>query len=189
MHTRLLYPPDNKENGWQAKAPNATYFSQYGNAAGFVGQTPWSARVPLDPLFGRRIKRLPAQKAGQGAGCGRGASAPQSMQACGHGKSVRHWAKAPAPQHRKPLRTAVGQTLPSVNPRSQKLSRENASSGRSGIFSENCAMRSSAASNRSSLNSLGAGSGGRSAASTNRRAMAAIKQKKPRPRLRKRGWE
>jgi hypothetical protein len=27
-----------------------------GNAAEFVGQTPWSARVPLDPLFARRVR-------------------------------------------------------------------------------------------------------------------------------------
>jgi len=26
-----------------------------GIAAGFVGQTPWSARVPLDPLFANEI--------------------------------------------------------------------------------------------------------------------------------------
>ena len=31
-------------------------FSNIGNAAEFVGRTPWSARVPLDPLFARRVR-------------------------------------------------------------------------------------------------------------------------------------
>jgi hypothetical protein len=34
-----------------------------------VGRTPWSARVPLDPLFGRR--RF-SQQADEGVGCGPG---------------------------------------------------------------------------------------------------------------------
>ena len=54
------------------ECPMPHTFPNIWNAAEFVGQTPWSARVPLDPLFGRRIKWLPARKAGQGAGCGRG---------------------------------------------------------------------------------------------------------------------
>ena len=34
-------------------------FAHNANSADRVGQTPWSARVPLDPLFVRRVKCLP----------------------------------------------------------------------------------------------------------------------------------
>ncbi len=37
-----------------------------------VGQTPWSARDALVPLFSRRIKRLPLSQAGQGSAAGAG---------------------------------------------------------------------------------------------------------------------
>src|SRR5437667_6012056 len=33
------------------RQPNATRFSSCENSAKIVGRTPWSARVPLDPLF------------------------------------------------------------------------------------------------------------------------------------------
>ena len=61
-----------------------TKFAIVGKPAESVGQTPWSARVPLDPLFARRIKRLPQTKSRPG---GR-ASAPRSFAAmplCGAG--------------------------------------------------------------------------------------------------------
>src|SRR5260370_37946851 len=35
----------------QADSLNAARFSSCENSAKIVGQTPWSARVPLDPLF------------------------------------------------------------------------------------------------------------------------------------------
>jgi len=39
----------------------------------FVGQTPWSARVPLDPLFVNEINFNQTKKADEGVGCGLGA--------------------------------------------------------------------------------------------------------------------
>jgi len=38
----------------------------------FVGQTPWSARVPLDPLFVNEINLIQTKKADEGVGCGPG---------------------------------------------------------------------------------------------------------------------
>jgi hypothetical protein len=37
-----------------------------------VGQTPWSARVPLDPLFDNEISIIETRQADVGVGCGPG---------------------------------------------------------------------------------------------------------------------
>src|SRR5437879_6459937 len=47
-------------------------FPNIGNAAEFVGQTPWSARDALVPLSARRINALHATMADEGVGRGRG---------------------------------------------------------------------------------------------------------------------
>ena len=69
-----------------------------------VGQTPWSARVPLDPLACRRIKPFdhcekPPRRRPQSRG-----TAPPSMQLSSYAKSMRHYAPAPywAPRYFKP---------------------------------------------------------------------------------------
>ena len=43
-----------------------------------VGQTPWSARVPLDPLFANGIKGMYAELADEGVG--RGPGGPPHIQ-------------------------------------------------------------------------------------------------------------
>jgi len=47
-------------------------FSKPGNRVEIVGRTPWSARVPLDPLFAPQINLIPLVQSGEGAGCGPG---------------------------------------------------------------------------------------------------------------------
>ena len=69
-----------------------SFFQNTGKVAELVGQTPWSARVPLDPLFARRIKCLPQTKSRPGGRLRTGASAPQFMQVFGAGKNEWHWA-------------------------------------------------------------------------------------------------
>jgi len=39
------------------------------NRAGIVGQTPWSARVPLDPPVANELKSIQTQQADEGVGC------------------------------------------------------------------------------------------------------------------------
>jgi hypothetical protein len=53
---------------------NVTYSARNWNFAQRVGRTPWSARVPLDPLFTRLTKSAPCnpRKADRGVGCGPG---------------------------------------------------------------------------------------------------------------------
>src|ERR1035438_4955977 len=59
-------------------------FPNVGNAAEFVGQTPWSARVPLDPLFARRVRPFDDVKGRRGRRPRIRESAPQFMQVFGH---------------------------------------------------------------------------------------------------------
>ncbi|SPF34845.1 hypothetical protein SBA4_1580010 [Candidatus Sulfopaludibacter sp. SbA4] len=71
----------------QAILPNATYF---GILHELWGRTPWSARVPLDPLFDTaKSARCDPREADEGAGSGPGGppmgSAPQLRQ------NVRLW--------------------------------------------------------------------------------------------------
>jgi hypothetical protein len=47
-------------------------FPNIANAAESVGQTPWSARVPLDPLFANEISFIHTAQADGGVGCGPG---------------------------------------------------------------------------------------------------------------------
>src|SRR5260370_26338330 len=56
-------------------------FPNIGNAAEFVGQTPWSARDALVPLSARRIKALHATMADEGVGRGRGRP-PYNLRRC-----------------------------------------------------------------------------------------------------------
>ena len=37
-----------------------------------VGRTPWSARIPLDPLLANEISFNQTKQAGEGVGCGPG---------------------------------------------------------------------------------------------------------------------
>jgi hypothetical protein len=43
-------------------------FPETGDSDAVVGQTPWSARVPLDPLFCNEISLIESQRADQGVG-------------------------------------------------------------------------------------------------------------------------
>ena len=49
-----------------------------------VGRTPWSARVPLDPLFARRIRFLHRQSGPTGASAADQGSAPPSTRRMRH---------------------------------------------------------------------------------------------------------
>jgi hypothetical protein len=51
-------------------------FPETGDSDAVVGQTPWSARVPLDPLFCNEISLIESQRADQGVGCGPGGGGP-----------------------------------------------------------------------------------------------------------------
>src|ERR1019366_3623148 len=55
----------------------------------------WSARVPLDPLFARRINCLPQTKSRPGGRLRTRASAPQFMQVFGDGKNEWDWVGNP----------------------------------------------------------------------------------------------
>jgi hypothetical protein len=65
----------------------------------FVGQTTWSARVPLDPLFRSKNQRLSTIATGRRGRRPRSRgtvqeTAPRLMQVLGYGKSMRHYALA-----------------------------------------------------------------------------------------------
>jgi hypothetical protein len=47
-------------------------FPEARHSVAIVGQTPWSARVPLDPLFRNEMSLLRSQRADEGVGCGPG---------------------------------------------------------------------------------------------------------------------
>src|ERR1035437_10391416 len=66
------------------------------HSAQIVGRTPWSARVPLDPLFAREIIIIHTAARRRGRRLRTGGSAPQSMQTARHWQSKRHWALSPA---------------------------------------------------------------------------------------------
>jgi hypothetical protein len=96
-----------------------SFFQNTGKVAELVGQTPWSARVPLNPLFARRIKCLPQTKSRPGGRLRTRASAPQFVQVSGLGKNEWHWVsnpprmgRRPTEVHENPLdrRRAVGTT-------------------------------------------------------------------------------
>jgi hypothetical protein len=53
-------------------------FPKTGDPDAIVGQTPWSARVPLDPLLASEIRFIQTQQADVGVGCGPGG--PPRMQ-------------------------------------------------------------------------------------------------------------
>ena len=47
-------------------------FPNAGNWTAFVGQPPWSARVPLDPPVANRFTSIQTKQADEGVGCGPG---------------------------------------------------------------------------------------------------------------------
>jgi hypothetical protein len=55
-------------------------FPKAGDPDAVVGQTPWSARVPLDPLLASEISFLQTRQADEGVGCGPRGSAPPPLQ-------------------------------------------------------------------------------------------------------------
>ena len=55
-----------------------------------VGQTPWSARVPLDPLLASEISFLQTQQADEGVGCGPGGPPHYHFRWFGPAKTNRH---------------------------------------------------------------------------------------------------
>jgi hypothetical protein len=56
--------------------PMSYSFPSIGNLVVMVGRTPWSARVPLDPLFTNAINLIKTEQADEGVCCGPGGSAP-----------------------------------------------------------------------------------------------------------------
>src|SRR6266478_3203030 len=96
--------------------PNATRFSSCENSAKIVGQTPWSARVPLDPLFA--TGSISSKREGRPGGRPRTGGPPHNFcRPSGHGKNNRLRAASPPHklsqfQHRFGNRlSAVGFTL------------------------------------------------------------------------------
>ena len=76
------------KNEWHC---NATRFSSCENSAKIVGQTPWSARVPLDPLFA--TGSISSKREGRPGGRPRTGGPPHNFcRPSGHGKNERHWA-------------------------------------------------------------------------------------------------
>src|SRR6266404_2257245 len=68
-------------------SPMPLSFPNIGNAAQIVGRTPWSARVPLDPLLANRIRVVPAGQGRRGRRPRTRGSAPRLVQI------VRSWEK------------------------------------------------------------------------------------------------
>ena len=56
-----------------------------------VGRTPWSARVPLDPLLANEISFIQTEQADEGVGCGPGGPPPHTCSLRGIGKTKWHW--------------------------------------------------------------------------------------------------
>jgi hypothetical protein len=51
-----------------------------------VGRTPWSARVPQDPLLYSEMSFIQSQRADEGVGCGPGGGRPTSLTSFGKTK-------------------------------------------------------------------------------------------------------
>jgi hypothetical protein len=79
--------------GWNPAADwqsNAARFSSSENSAKIVGRTPWSARVPLDPLFAARS--ISSKREGRPGGRPRTGGPPHNFcRLFGFGKNERHW--------------------------------------------------------------------------------------------------
>jgi hypothetical protein len=56
-----------------------------------VGQTPWSARVPLDPLLCNEISLIESQRADEGVGCGPGGPPHKLSELSAFGTTKWHW--------------------------------------------------------------------------------------------------
>jgi hypothetical protein len=62
-------------------------FPKTGHPDAVVGQTPWSARVPLDPLLASEIRFIQTQQADVGVGCGPGGPPHQERRLSSFGKT------------------------------------------------------------------------------------------------------
>ena len=71
-------------------------FPKAGDPDAVVGQTPWSARFPLDPLLASEIRFIQTQQADVGVGCGPGGPPHQECGLSSFGKTKWHWALSPA---------------------------------------------------------------------------------------------
>src|ERR1022692_2119961 len=74
----------------------ALSFPKTGDPDAVVGQTPWSARFPLDPLLASEIRFIQTQQADVGVGCGPGGPPHQECRLSSFGKTKWHWALPPA---------------------------------------------------------------------------------------------
>ena len=61
-------------------------FPETGDSDEVVGQTPWSARVPLDPLFCNEISLIESQRADEGVGRGPGGPPHKLSELSGSGR-------------------------------------------------------------------------------------------------------
>jgi hypothetical protein len=66
-------------------------FPETGDSDAVVGQTPWSARVPLDPLLCNEISLIESQRADEGVGCGPGGPPHKLSELSGFGTTKWHW--------------------------------------------------------------------------------------------------
>src|ERR1035438_1084084 len=65
-------------------------FPKTGDPDAVVGQTPWSARVPLDPLLASEIRFIQTQQTDVGVGCGPGGPPHQECRLSSFGKTKWH---------------------------------------------------------------------------------------------------
>jgi hypothetical protein len=75
----------------QVAIPMPLRFPETGDSDAVVGQTPWSARAPLDPLFGNEISLIESQRADEGVGCGPGGPPHKLSELSGFGTTKWHW--------------------------------------------------------------------------------------------------
>jgi hypothetical protein len=66
-------------------------FPDSGTLEVIVGRTPWSERVPLDPLCANAINLIQTEQADEGVGCGPGGPPHQEPKLSGIGKTKWHW--------------------------------------------------------------------------------------------------
>jgi hypothetical protein len=65
-------------------------FLETGHSHAIVGQTPWSARVSLVPLFCSEMSLIESQRADEGVGCGPGGPPHKVSELSGFGTTKWH---------------------------------------------------------------------------------------------------
>src|SRR5438132_9535034 len=93
----------------QALVPNAASFSRNWTSAEVVGRTPWSAAGPLAGPLGRHETDSSGERRVRGDPRGPGGPPHNLYSMPADEKSLRHWARVPAPRVISSPRTAPAQ--------------------------------------------------------------------------------